>query len=99
MRDVEVASTVVEAIDKFKELEEFTTLLKKDYHNSYDVYSIWAKYRDLDYMFLVGELTNLIGEWLEADELNAFDPTPSFPPPGPSAKVVTRAESTPVEAP
>ena len=37
MRDVEVASAIAEAIVKFKESEEFTTLLKKDYHNGYDV--------------------------------------------------------------
>ena len=33
----DVSSTVAEAVVKFKELEEFTTLLKKDYHNGYDV--------------------------------------------------------------
>ena len=70
MRDVEVASVVAEAVVKFKESEEFITLLKKDYHNDYDVgvvkifYNVWAKYRDLDYTFLGGELTSLIGEWL-----------------------------------
>ena len=37
MRDVEVASVIAEAIVKFKESEEFTALLKKDYHNGYDV--------------------------------------------------------------
>ena len=34
---MEVASTVVKAVVKFKEFEEFTALLKKDYHNGYDV--------------------------------------------------------------
>ena len=58
MRDVEVTGTVAEAIFKFKELEEFTILLKKDCHNGYDIevveifYNIWVKYRDLDYTFL-----------------------------------------------
>ena len=37
IRDVEMASEVAEAIVKFKELEEFTILLKKDYNNGYDV--------------------------------------------------------------
>ena len=37
MKDVEVASVVAEAIVKFKESEGFTVLLKKDYHNGYDV--------------------------------------------------------------
>ena len=37
MRDVEVARAVAEAVVKFKESEEFTTLLKKDYHNDYNV--------------------------------------------------------------
>ena len=36
-RDVEVASAVAEAIVKFKVSKEFITLLKKDYHNGYDV--------------------------------------------------------------
>ena len=95
----------MKAVVKFKEFEEFTALLKKDYHNGYDVrvveifYNIWAKYWDLDYTFLRGELTNLIGEWLEAEKLNAHDPAPSSPPFGPSAKDFTRAESVPTEAP
>ena len=89
MRDVEVASAVTHAVVKFKELDEFIALLKKDYHNGYNVrvvkifYNIWAKYRGLDYTFLGGELTNLIGEWLEAEKLNAPNPTPSSPAPGP----------------
>ena len=37
MRGVKVASVVPKAVVKFKELEEFTALLKKDYHNDYDV--------------------------------------------------------------
>ena len=37
MRDVEVASMVADAVVKFKESKEFTTLLKKDYHNGYNV--------------------------------------------------------------
>ena len=37
MRDVEMASTVAEVVVKFKESKEFTALLKKDYHNGYDV--------------------------------------------------------------
>ena len=37
MRDVEVASVVAKAVVKFKESEGFTALLKKDYHNGYDV--------------------------------------------------------------
>ena len=37
MRDMEVTSAVAEAVIKFKELEEFTALHKKDYHNDYDV--------------------------------------------------------------
>ena len=68
IRDIEVASAIVKVVVKFKELEEFTTLIKKDYHYDYDVgvveifYNIWVKYRDLDYTFLGGEFTSLIGE-------------------------------------
>ena len=56
---------------KFKESDTFTALLKKDYHNNYDVgvveifYNICAKYQDLDYTLFGSELTSLIGEWLE----------------------------------
>ena len=60
-------------------------------------YNIWAKYRDLDYTFLRGELNSLIGEWLEAEKLNAPDPAPSSLPPGPSVEVVIRVESVPIE--
>ena len=51
MRDVEVANAVAEVVVKFKESKEFTTLLKKDYHNGYDVrvveifYNIWQNTR------------------------------------------------------
>ena len=104
MRDVEVASAIVEAIVKFKESKEFIALLKKEYHNGYDVgvveifYNIWAKYRDLDYTFLGGEFTNLIGEWLETEKLNALDLAPSSPPPSPLVEDVTGAEIVPAGA-
>ena len=82
---------VAETVIKFKESEEFTTLLRKDYHNGYDVevmeifYNIW-KYWDLDYMFLRGEFSNLIGEWLKAEKLNASNPAPSSLPLIPSVE-------------
>ena len=104
MRDVEVASVVAEAVVNFKESEEFTALLKKDYHNDYDVgaveifYNIWAKYWDLDYTFLGGEFTNLIGKWLEAEKLNDPDPAPLSPSPSPLAKDIIGAESVPIGA-
>ena len=37
MRDVEVTSTVAEAVVKFEESKEFTAFFKNDYHNNYDV--------------------------------------------------------------
>ena len=57
------------------------------------------KYWNIDYTFLRGELTSLIGEWLEVEKLNVLDPTPSSPPLDPSIEVVTRVESVLVEAP
>ena len=105
MKDMEVVSAVAEALVKFKELEDFIALLEKDYHNGYDVrvmeifYNIWAKYQDLDYIFLEGKLTNLISEWFEAEKLNAPNPAPSSLPLGPSAENVTRVDSVPTEAP
>ena len=50
IRDAEVASAIAEVLVKFKESDEFSALLKKKYHNSYDVgvveifYNILAKY-------------------------------------------------------
>ena len=49
--------------------------------------------------FLGGEFISLIGEWLEAEKLNARDPAPSTLLPGPSVEVVTRIESVLAEAP
>ena len=104
MRDVDVASVIAEAVVKFKDSEEFTALLKKDYHSGYYVgavdifYNIWAKYQDLNYSFLGGELTNLIGEWIKAEKLNVPDPEPLSPPPGPSVEGVIGAENMPVGA-
>ena len=86
MRDIEVASMVAKVAIKFKESKELTALLKKDYHNGYDVgvmeifYNIWAKNQDLDYSFLGGELTNLICERLKEEKLNAPNPMPSSLP-------------------
>ena len=56
-------------------------------------YNIWAHYRDLDYAFLGGELTDLIGEWLEEEKLNAPNVEPSPTPPGPLAKNAVEIEN------
>ena len=61
-------------------------------------YNIWAHYRDLDYTFLGGELTDLIGERLEEERLNAPNAAPSSIPSGPPAKNAVEAEAVLVEA-
>ena len=64
-RGVVIANTVDEALVKFKSLDKFEALLKKDHYTRFDTrleanfYNIWAHYRDLDYAFLGGELTDL----------------------------------------
>ena len=56
-------------------------------------YNIWGHYRGLDYAFLGGELTDLIGEWLKEERLNAPHITPSSTPPGPPAGNATGVET------
>ena len=51
-------------------------------------YNIWAHYQDLDYVFLGDELTDLIGEWLEGEKLNAPNAAPSPTSPGPPTRDV-----------
>ena len=55
----DIANAVDEALAKFKSLDEFTALLKKDHDTGFDVrvedifYKIWAHYRDLDMLYYV----------------------------------------------
>ena len=46
-----------------------------------------------------GEFTNLIGEWLEAEKLNAPNPTPLSLPPDPLTKDAIGTENAPAGAP
>ena len=61
-------------------------------------YNIWAHYWDLDYAFLRGELTDLIGEWLEEERLNAPNVMPSSTRPGPSTENAAEIEIASTEA-
>ena len=61
-------------------------------------YNIWAHYRDLDYAFLGGELTDLIGKWLEEERLNAPNAMLSSAPLGPSTGNATEIETVLAEA-
>ena len=94
-----ISNAVDEALAKFKNSVEFVALLKKDHDARYDAeveaifYNIWAHYRDLDYAFLGGELTNLIGEWLEEEKLNAPNVTPSPTTPGPLVENAAETET------
>ena len=88
---------------KFKSSDEFTTLPKKDHDTRFDAgaevifYNIWAHYRGLDYTFLGGGLTNLIGEWIEEERLNALNITPPSAPSSPLTGKATEIEVMPVE--
>ena len=85
-RGVDIANAVNEALAKFKGSDNFVALLKKDHDTRLYAgveaifYNIWVHYRDLDYVFLGGELTDLIEEWLEEESLNAPDVVPPFSP-------------------
>ena len=67
---MDIVNTVDEALTKFKNLDEFVALLKKDHDAGFDArveaifYNIWALYQYLDYEFFGEgvELTDLIGE-------------------------------------
>ena len=60
IRGLDITNAVDEALVKFKNSDEFTTLLKKDHEVGFDTgvevifYNIWAHYQDLDYAFLGG---------------------------------------------
>ena len=85
-RGLDFANAVDEALTKFKNSNEFSALLKKGHDAGFDAevkaifYNIWAHYRDLYYAFLGGKLTDLIGEWLEEEMLNAPNVVPSSIP-------------------
>ena len=104
-RGLDIANVVDEIVAKFKNSDEFTTLLKKDHDAGFDVglevifYNIQAHYRDLDYAFLGGELTDLIDEWLEEERLNAPYTVSSPTPPGLLARNAMETETVPAEAP
>ena len=57
MRGLDITNAVDEALTKFKNSDEFTSLLKKDHDAGFDTgveaifYNIWAHYWDLDYAF------------------------------------------------
>ena len=73
-------------------MDEFVALPKIDHDIGFDAgveaifYNIWVHYRDLDYTFLGGKLTNLIREGLEEERLNAPNVTPPSVPPVPSIR-------------
>ena len=89
---------------KFKNSDEFTALLKKDHDIGFHAgvkaifYNIYAHYWDLDYAFLEGKLTNLIGEWLENEKLNATNTMPPSAPPSPLTGNAAEIEIVAVEA-
>ena len=88
---------------KFKSSGEFAAHLKKDHDIRFDArveaffYNIWVNYQDLDYAFLGGELTSLIGVWLEDERLNAPDVVPPSAPLGPSTENAAEIEIVPAE--
>ena len=61
-------------------------------------YNIWAHYSDLDYAFLGGKLTDLIGEWLKEERLNAPKAMPSSTPLGPPTRIAIEIETILIEA-
>ena len=103
MRNEDIANAVDKALAKFKSSDEFAVFLKKDHDTGFDAvveaifFNIWTHYRDLDYAFLGGELTDLVGEWVEEERLHASDIAPSSTPPGTLIKNVVEIEIMPTE--
>ena len=98
LRSADIANAVDEALAKFKSLEEFVVLFKKDHDTRFEamveaiLYNIWTHYRNVDYTFLGGELTDLIGEWIEEESLNAPNVVPLSVPSDPSTSNVVEIE-------
>ena len=85
-------------MNKFTSSDEFAAFLKKDHDTRFNAgveamfYNIWAHYRDLDYAFLRGKLTDLIKEWIEKERLNALNVTSSFISPDPLTRNMIEIE-------
>ena len=98
-KGLDITNEIDEALAKFKNSDEFVALLKKDHDAGFDAkveaifYNIWAHYQDLDYAILRGELTDLIGEWLKYERLNALKVVPSPIPPSPLTGNVIEIET------
>ena len=81
----------------------FAALLKKDHNTRFDAkveaifYNIWDHYRDLDYAFLGGKRTDLIGEWIEEERLNAPNVMPPSMPSDPSTSNAIEIDTLLVE--
>ena len=103
-RGLDITNAVDEALAKFKNSDEFTTLLKKDHDVGFDAgveaifYNIWAHYRNLNYAFLGGKPTDLIDKWLEEERLNAPNAVSSPTPFGPTVGNAAETETMPTEA-
>ena len=99
----DISNVIDKALAKFKSSDEFVALLKKDHDIGFDVkveaifYNIWEHYQDLDYAFLGGKLTSLIGEWIEKERLNAPDVVLPSAPPSPLTENVAEIKIVPTE--
>ena len=102
-RGEDIANAVDEALAKFKSSKEFATLLKKDLDTGFNAelevifYNIWMHYPDLDYAFLGSELTDLIGEWIKEEKLNASDVVSPSVPFDPSTSNAAEIKSLPAK--
>ena len=102
-RSEDIANAVDKALAKFKSSKDFFALLKKDHDTGFDTkvddifYNILMHYRDLQYAFSGGEMTDLIREWIEDERLNALDVVPPSVPSDPWTSNVAEIEISPVD--
>ena len=99
-RDAEFGEAVKEAVVKFKDSEEFATILKEKYEASRDTsynvkvvdifYNIWFKHRDIDYEFLGEEFMKVKDQWAENKRLGDLNNAPTSSPlaPGTEGNVI-----------
>ena len=103
-RVLDIANEVDEALAKCKNSDDFAVLLKKDHDTGFDTgveaifYNILGHYQGLDYASLGGEMTDIIGEWLEEERLNAPNVMPSSTSPGLLTENAVEIETVPAEA-
>ena len=88
-RDEFIREAVEQAVEKFKQFEEYATILATQYDTSNDLgveetfFNIQRKRQDVDYRFLGIELINLMAGWIDEEKRGILNtrppPSPQYP--------------------